>query len=171
MKKSFASDPIFSTVSDVPSRPCSPDVQHHPGHHIHSDHLDSFLNVTGREFWAIAVRQCVPVPRNVAQRRYHPHHTTHPKVGLNTFSWSMHHFRGTDQSPLCPCVYTTGTEVGDGGISSQFIEKTVPNVLFLVSAPDCTLIASAARDERYLIKRPKQQVGSMDTISNEYPEC
>ena len=145
--------------------------QHQLSHRMHSDHLDGFLNITGREFWAIVVRQCVPVSRNVAQRHYHPHYTTHPKVGPDTFAWSMHHFRCTEPSPLCPCVYTTGTEVGDGGISSQFIEETVPNVLFLVSAPDCTFIASAARDERYLIKRPSQQVGSMDTISNEYPEC
>ena len=80
MKKSFASDQIFSTVSDVPSRPCSPDVQHHPGHRIHSDHLDSFLIITGRQFWAIAVRRCVSALKNVAPQQCHPHVTTHPKL-------------------------------------------------------------------------------------------
>ena len=105
LKNSFALDPIFSTVSDVPSRPCSPDVQHHPGHRIHSDHLDAFLNITGRDFWAIAVRRCVPVLRNVAQRHYHPHYTTHPKVGPDAFMRSMHHFRCTEPSTLHPYIY------------------------------------------------------------------
>ena len=80
LKKSFAYDPIFSTVSDVPSRPCSPDVQHHPGHRTRSGHVHAFLNITERDRWAIAGRRCVSAPQNVAQRHYHPRHTTHPKL-------------------------------------------------------------------------------------------
>ena len=63
LKKSFAPDPFFSTVSDVPSRPCSPDVQHHPGHRTRSGHVHAFLNITERDRWAIAGRRCVSAPQ------------------------------------------------------------------------------------------------------------
>ena len=85
LEKSFALDPIFPTVSDVPSRPCSPDVQRHSGHSIHSGHLNVFLNITARDCWAIAGRQCVSAPQNVAQHQHHRSLTTHPKLILILF--------------------------------------------------------------------------------------
>ena len=80
LEKAVRVRPDFSTVSDVPSRPCSPDVQHHPGHRTRSGRLNSFLTITGRDFWAIVGRRFVPALQNVAKRHYHPHLTTHPKL-------------------------------------------------------------------------------------------
>ena len=164
LKRSFASDQNFSTVFDVPSRPCSPDVQHHPGHRTHSDHLDSFLDIAGRDWWAIAGCRCVPAPQNVAQCQYHPHHTTHPKVDSDTFSWSMRHFHRTDLPLLRPCMYNK--RIWGGGRRHLFAihRLSVSKVPCLMSAPHCTFIASAAREERNRIKRPNQHVLSTDVI-------
>jgi hypothetical protein len=85
LKKSFALDQIFPTVSDVPSRPCSPDVQRHSGHSIHSGHLNAFMNITARDHWAIAGRRCVSATQNVAQHQHHRSLTTHPKLILTLF--------------------------------------------------------------------------------------